>query len=603
MDENRIGESGQNRNNPKIENLLNLALDATQAERDKSAELEVGFNPEEKVWELIVKYEGSLQEIEEKIEGVTVIYLMRGYAILYVPESEVLNIADFETITYIEKPKRLYFAVEAAKREACITSFQNYGQRAGMQLNGEGILIAIIDSGIDYAHPDFRNEDGTTRILNLWDQTIPTGPAPFSYKIGTEYNRETIDVALRAQTQSERYKICPSRDTSGHGTHVAGIAAGNGRASNGQYEGVAPKSGLIIVKLGNATPDSFPRTTQLMLAIDYVMRKAVEYGQPIAVNLSFGNSYGSHSGDSLLETYIDDVSNVGRAVIVVGSGNEGDASGHTAGNFALEHTTIRREEAKKIEIAVSEYEQSFSIQIWKSYADEFAISIHSPAGSNTGSLEPIQGPERFRLGNTRILAYYGEPSPYSIYQEIYLDFLPVTNYVDHGIWSIELYPRRIAQGDYNLWLPGKAVRNPKTAFLYPTEETTLTIPSTARRSISVGAYDAVTDRLAEFSGRGYTRSTNQIKPDISAPGVDITAAAPGGGYATRSGTSMATPFVTGSAALLMQWGISYGNDIFLYGEKVKAYLIRGARRIPAVREYPNPELGWGVLCLRDSLPG
>lgn len=602
MDETRLRENEQNRNNPKIENLLNLALDATQAERDKSAELEVGFNSEEKVWELIVKYEGSLKEIEEQIEGVTIIYLMRGYAILYVPESEVRRIADFEEVTFIEKPKRLYFAVEAAKREACITSFYSYGLRQGMQLDGEGILVAIIDSGIDYAHPDFRNEDGTTRILNLWDQTISTGPAPFSYKIGTEYTKETIDEALKETSPAEQYRICPSRDTSGHGTHVAGIAAGNGRASNGQYTGVAPKSGLIIVKLGNAVPDSFPRTTQLMLAIDYVMQKALEYGRPIAVNLSFGNSYGSHSGDSLLETYMNDVSNVGRAVIAVGTGNEGDASGHTSGNFVVQEGSRRREETKKIEFAVSDYEQSFSIQLWKSYVDEFAISIVSPSGNSTGPLEQIEGPERFRIGNTRILAYYGEPSPFSIYQEIYLDFLPVASYVDSGIWSIELYPRKIVQGDYNLWFPGKAVRNPKTGFLYPTEETTLTIPSTARRSISVGAYDAVSDRLAQFSGRGYTRSTNQVKPDIAAPGVNITAPAPGGGYATRSGTSMATPFVTGSAALLMQWGILYGNDIFLYGEKVKAYLMSGARRIPAIRDYPNPELGWGVLCLRDSIP-
>ena len=174
--------------------------------------------------------------------------------------------------------------------------------------------------------------------------------------------------------------------------------------------------------------------------------------------------------------------------------------------------------------------------------------------------------------------------------------MPVADYIDSGVWRFELIPHRIVQGNYNLWLPSQAVLSSGTGFLYPSEEITLTIPSTASRVITVSAYDAYSMQLADFSGRGYTRETNQIKPDLAAPGVNITSCAPGG-------TSMATPFVTGGAALLMQWGITDGNDPFLYGEKVKAYFIKGARRIEAVAEYPNPEIGWGTLCVAESLPG
>jgi len=591
--------------NQKIENQLNLSINATLVEREKSLDLNVGFDRTTATWQVIVKFYGTENELREifaeafpnQFETIKTQDLIGKYAILEIPENLVEQVAELPEIEYMEKPKRLFFAVDNGKRVSCINPLQagasapgqmitpDVGQNSRNNLTGRGVIVAVVDSGIDYAHPDFLNSDGTTRILELWDQTLDT-----------VYDSEDINRALEQATATERYGIVPSQDRSGHGTHVAGIAAGNGRASNGRYRGVAFESDLLVVKLGTPGENDFPRTTELMRAIDYCVRKSQEYSRPIAINLSFGNNYGSHSGTSLLETYINDMADFGRNVIVIGSGNDGAAALHTAG--FVEEGTI-----KEIELAVSEFEQTLNVQIWKNYADNIELAIEAPNGTRVGPLQQILGPQRLRIGDTQLLIYYGEPKPFNLYQEIYIEFIPVGNYVEGGIWRFRLIPREIVNGGYDMWLPSGGTLNMGTAFLEPVEETTLTIPSTAAKGIAVGAYDGRFNQPAAFSGRGFTRETNQVKPDIVAPGVEITSCAIGGGYETRTGTSMATPFVTGSAALMMQWGIIDGNDSYLYGEKIKAYLIRGAKRdIGGFTQWPNPQLGWGTLCVADSIP-
>lgn len=576
----------------KVENLLNLALDATEEERMKSLELEVGFNPIDREWDLIIKYSGTLDAVRELASGVT--ELSNEYAVITVRESLVNSLAVIPQIEFIEKPKRLFFEAANGKRVSCIGPVQ----QTPFSLLGKGVLTAIVDSGIDYASDDFRNADGTTRIRALWDQTIPGNP-PEGYYIGTEYTEEQINEALRQTDRAGRERIVPSRDISGHGTAVAGVAAGNGAGSPGrQYAGVAPESELLVVKLGSPRQDGFPRTTELMQGVDYVIRKALEYQMPVAVNISFGNTYGSHDGMSLLERFLDDISNYWKSVICVGSGNEGTSAGHTSG-------ILTENVEEEVQLGVQMNEPTVNVQIWKSYVDQVDVSLVSPSGIRVGPIQEILGPQRFVLGGTEILLYYGEPSPYSVRQEIFIDFLPRQSYIDSGVWRIILTPRRIVTGEFEMWLPSQSALNIGTAFLFPRSDTTLTIPSTASRVITVGAYNALTFGYADFSGRGPARVYEGIsssKPDIAAPGVRVTTVAAGGGYAEFSGTSFATPFVTGSAALLMEWGIVNGNDPYLYGEKVKAYMRRGAKELPGFTEWPNNQLGWGALCVRDSLP-
>ena len=579
-------------NSEKIDNQLKLALDSSAEQREKTADLNLGYDAANNTWELIVRYAESLDDVRRELE-ISVVELLAGYAIITIPQSLIGRLSEFPQIEYIEMPRGLFFAVTSGKSASCITPVQN----SPTGLFGAGVLVAVLDSGIDYSHPDFRNEDGTTRILDLWDQTIEASgdnAPPEGYAIGTLYTQDQINEALNAKTRQERFVLVPSQDLSGHGTHVTGILAGNGRAQENAPKGVAPQSELLIVKLGASRGDSFPKTTQLMQGLDFVVRRAIELQRPLSVNISFGNNYGSHANNSILEQYINDVSGLWKNTISIGSGNEGSSSRHHSGVLA-------QGEVQNVEMSVSSGEKTLNMQIWKNFYDDFDITIHAPGNTSSGTISRTAGKQQFILEETQIFLYYGEPTPYNRLQEIYIEMVPApgSDFLTEGIWRFEFTPHRIVTGDYYMWFPIAETVSSTTKFLRPSITTTLTVPSTASKAITVGAYDSDTDSLAFFSGRGYTL-TGQIKPDLVAPGVNILSCAPNGSYTQKTGTSMATPFVAGAAALLMEWGIVRGFDSFLYGEKVKAYLIAGARQLDFAPEYPNPEVGFGALCLRDT---
>lgn len=596
----------------KNENLLNLALQTPEEERERSLELNVGYDEQEKTWEVIVKYHGSLQGLARW--GIVAEEMIAGYAILTVPESEMERLAEAEEIEYVEKPKRLFFSDLSGNTASCYAP----GSEIFQELTGKGVLVAVIDSGISYDNRDFRNADGTTRILYLWDQVL-----------NREFDAAQINEALAAGSRVAAEQLVPSIDTSGHGTAVAGIAAGNGGGRGAAYAGIARESSLLIVRLGAPRENSFPRTTELMRALTYVAKKAVELRMPVAVNLSFGNTYGAHNGTSLLERFIDNVSEIGRSVICVGSGNEGASGGHVGGSARSEErnayevtpivnpndqiVTDGNGQDVRVEMTVGAYERGLNVQLWKEYTDRFLVTLTSPSGERFQVDTDRPGKQIYRLQQTQILLYNGEPAPYMTPQEIYFDFLPALGerYLNQGVWTFTLHPVRITTGNYTFYLPSSSVRSADTRFVRTTPDVTLTIPSTAGKVITVGAYDPVYEAYADFSGRGYLyeeqvnsrTSDTYVKPDLVAPGVGVIAPNRDGGYSPVTGTSFAAPFVTGAAALLMQWGIVMGNDPYLYGEKVKAYLRKGAQPIRGVAEYPDSRVGYGALCVEGSLPG
>jgi len=607
--------------NEKIDSILNLSLETESEVREKSDILRNGYDAGSNLWEVIVKYHGDISRLENEVESLEL--LLNGYAIMVLSEAQLERIIQEEQIEYVEKPKNFVFDIYQAKQNSCILPVTI----GSLGLSGEGVLIAVLDSGIDYLLPDFRNENGS-RIVYLWDQTLePDGErgmlSPVGFKEGVEFTKADIDRAIVAAQQ-----IVPSRDITGHGTAVAGIAAGS--ATSPLYQGVAPKSDLIIVKLGGnqrmiarrgmvegqqtaeqqlstevsieeirESTQNFPLTTDIMRGITYVLNKAQELKRPVAINLSIGDTYGAHNGTSLLERFIDAAGETGRNVICIGSGNEAVTGGHTE---------LRLLKKERVELVIADVERSVNVQIWKSYVDAMTLELVSPGGQRYPVLLDRIGKQTWIVENTRVLIYVSPPTPYSVNEEIFFDFIPLEDFIDGGIWTFEFQPIGENREDIHMFLPNAVVRNEQTRFLQPTPYLSMTIPAFASRAITVAAYDTLLNSYADFSGRDRLIGDAErvffaadIKPDIAAPGVGITAPAAGGGYASFTGTSFATPIVAGSAALMMEWGLVRGNDRFLYGEKLKAYLRKGARPLLSEQGYPNVRIGWGALCVAESI--
>lgn len=534
--------------------------------------------------EVIVKFNGDIYSLSQKL-GAEAEILYNDYAIIRIEKTKLSLLNANPQIEHLELPKKLYLEGPNSLISSCIPSVQ---RSTGLGLRGNGVIVAIIDSGIDYTHPDFRNKDGTSRILFIWDQTQMGTPPPGFFS-GSEYNTQQINNALQSP---DPFLVVPSVDTNGHGTAISGIAAGNGNASDSVNIGVAPEADIIAVKVGYKGFQSFARSTELMRALKYVIDKAKGLNKPVCINMSFGMNNGSHRGNSLFETFISDISSEWKTSIIVPTGNEGAAGHHFSG-------IIKTNEIKEIEFFTAPGLESLYLSLWKNFVDDFEIELIFPDGSSSGIVGIENQTKTIRRPNYDVDIFYGQPSHYSDLQEIFVVYRARNGTLSAGLNKIRLYAQTIVDGNFDIWLPTLEEVTAQTFFTDSSIYNTLTIPSTAARVIKVAGYNDRVGNIAAFSGRGGVQP-NSIIPDLAAPAVNILSTKTGGGYDTFTGTSFAAPYVTGSAALMMEWGIVKNNDPFLYGERVKAFLRKGATRRADIL-YPNATFGYGTLCLQTTM--
>ncbi len=575
-----------NKLSPKVQ----LALRYQQLFNQAATQIFV-VNGDPNRWEVIVEYIGDIIALQLTL-NIETFYLNNTFAIVQVDKQDIMTLAQHPNVIYITFANPMSY-ISASLNQVCAANIAN--PIGAYNLTGRGTLIGIIDTGIDYAHPDFISETQGSRVRYIWDQTIPGNP-PAGFITGTEYTNDQINAALMQPTREMQLALVPSRDIIGHGTAMAGIAAGNGRGSNRQYLGVAPECELVIVKVGReGGTGAVPTDTQVMLGIKYVLSRAREENKPISILLGVGDNLGSHDGNAVLERYINQMADVWRSNFVVGTGNQANKGSHASG-------IINPNETQIVQFYVDSGQVNYSLSLWKQFADTMEIAIESPRGEQTEFLSILTPNRAFIFGSTIVLVNYSLAGLKGTRQEVFVWLQAETAAIDSGIWTILIRGVDVLIGSYNIWGNIIEVPNNQTRFLAEDPFLTLTIPSTSDRITSVGAYNGVSGQIAAFSGRGYT-SLEEIKPDITAPGVNVmtTSIREGVLYEAVSGTSAAAAFVAGAYMILMQYSINQLGEQYLFGESLRLYMLRTARKPIAHVPYPNRLWGYGILCIEAAL--
>ncbi|MGF7145816.1 subtilisin family serine protease [Anaerotaenia torta] len=538
--------------------------------------------------DLLINYSGDLSILTNFYDA-TVQIINFFTAVVHVPVNQITN-TTVMSLGYSVMPS-MFGLISRASLEASgiprIRSVPNFN------LRGQGVLVGILDSGIDYLNPVFRRADNTTKIVSIWDQTIVSDNFPEGANYGTEYDREEINAALQSQNP---YEIVPTVDEIGHGTMIAGIAAGN-EVPESDFYGVAPDAELVVVKLKQAKeymrdffriPPDVPcyQENDILFAVDYLMRVASRLQRPMAVCFALGTSQGAHDGRGTLSSYISlQAENMGYGFLVA-AGNEGNARRHYYGTIDPDtgYNTM--------ELLIGENEPGFSMEIWGDSGGVFSIDIQTPLGEYVPQIVPRLDENRdvtFIFERTEIQVDYQVIESQSGDQLILIRFRNPSP----GIWRFNVYGRGTLSRGFHSWLPMQGFISENTYFVRSDPYTTILSLGNAVVPITVTAYNVEDGSLYLNSSRGFTR-TGVIKPEIAAPGVGIVAPVPGGGFREVTGTSASAAHTTGVAAMLLEWAIVRGNQPSLNTLDMKIFMIRGARRELNIR-YPNRDWGYGIL--------
>lgn len=511
------------------------------------------------------------------------------FAVVHLPITAITNQAVIE-FGYATLPKLFGLISHESLEASGITRLRNI---PNFDLRGQGVLIGFVDTGIDYSNPIFQNADGTTRIAAIWDQNIQSGNPPPIFGYGTEFSRSQINEALRSANPLE---IVPSTDTNGHGTMIAGIAAGSSDVES-DFEGIATGSDLVVVKLKPAKrylKEFFEipqdavcfQENDIILGVDYLVQKAFELRRPMVICLALGSSQGGHGGRGFLSRYLSLIAPVPGIIVITATGNEGNARRHYLGRV----DAVTRLDV--VELNVGPGESGFCMELWGQAPSLFSIDIQSPFGEYIPRIAVSASENReitFIFEPTIINVDYVLVEGVSGDQLILLRFRNPTE----GIWRFNVYERGDLSLDFNIWLPMEGFISENTYFIRSNPYITILEPGNAPGPVTVTAYNTADDSLYLNAGRGFTRR-GLIKPDFAAPGVNITGPTLNQGFASFTGTSTASAHTAGVAALMLEWGISRGNIPGMSTIEFKVLAIRGARR-SAELTYPNRDWGYGIL--------